>query len=111
MIVKAHQTAFHRGDGPVKVRPIDIPNSEIRAIDAEALGEGTVMDAILELAFRYGQNDFQPVPGCYSVSVGDVISFNESHARVLSAGFRYLPAGENPTAKTGRDAREAGRDF
>jgi len=61
----AYLIAFHR-DGEVKVRPIVIPE------DAYPMTPDPVM-SVFEQAFYYGQNDFQPVPGCYSVSVGDVV--------------------------------------
>jgi hypothetical protein len=54
--------AFYRPgyDGPrPKLRPIDI------GVDVE--------QNHFDAAFQFGQNDFQPVEGCYSVSVGDVI--------------------------------------
>jgi hypothetical protein len=45
-----------------KVRPVNVP-------DCEATGE---IGEILEGVFKYGQNMFQNVPDCHSVSVGDV---------------------------------------
>lgn len=95
MIVHAYQTAFHQ-EGPVKKRPIYIAEAE----------EGTMH--LLELAFREGQNMFQPRAGFYSVSVGDVIELNDGRCfRVLGAGFQELAEGEDPTALVGRDARMA----
>ena len=104
MIVKAYQTAFHRGDGRVLVRPIEIPDGEIPS-DKETY-------AVLQLAFYYGQNDFQPVPERYSVSVGDVIELNDGRKfRVMGAGFEELEPGEAPTALKGREACTAGYGF
>lgn len=112
MIVKAYQTAFHRGDGPVLIRPIDIPDERIDSISAEDLPGGmTVKDAILNMAFELGQNDFQPVPERYSVSVGDVIELFGKNYRVKGAGFVELELGEDPTALTGREANTAGYGF
>jgi hypothetical protein len=114
MNAKAFQTAFHR-EGRVLVRPIVIPTEDIESISAADLPEGgTVMDAILERAFYYGQNDFQPIPNRYSVSVGDVIEIPSSmaflgrrHFRVLGAGFQELEIGADPEALTGREAQQA----
>jgi hypothetical protein len=46
---------------------------------------------ILDLVFRYGQNDFQPVKGLPSVSVGDVVRLGNASWRVASMGFTRLP--------------------
>jgi len=106
MIVKAYQTAFHRGDGPVKVRPIYIPDEEVPPCEPG----GT--EKLLERAFFYGQNDFQPVPGFYSVSTGDVVELNNGQRfRVLGAGWKELEADEDPTALVGREANIAGYGF
>lgn len=107
MIVQAYQTAFHR-TGPVKIRPIDIPNEEL--LEFESVEQMTQLT--LNRAFYYGQNDFQPVSGCYSVSVGDVLKLpNGSLHRVLGSGFKQLEEGEDPTALTGQEASRAGRGF
>ena len=101
MIVKAYQTAFHR-EGEVRIRPITIPDEELDGTDDQAL----------DRAWYYGQNDFQPVPECYSTSVGDVLELpNGRRFRVLGAGFKELEAGEDPTALTGRAANKAGYGF
>jgi len=62
-----------------QVREINIP-------DHEADGGN-----VLELAFKYGQNDFQPVAGISSLSVGDIVNIEangelEQHL-VLGCGW------------------------
>lgn len=71
MRVNAELRAFAE-NGEIKIRPIDIP-------DHAAQGKNT--QELLDLAFYYGQNDFQPRE-FYSVSAGDVI--------VLENGERWL---------------------
>ena len=101
MIVKAYQTAFHR-EGEVKIRQITIPDEEV----PEAASEENTQ-ALLERAFYYGQNDFQPVQGFYSVSVGDVVELNNGQRfRVLGAGWEELDADEDPTVLLGQNARD-----
>ena len=76
MKVKALLYAYQNG----KEREINIPDAEIEA-NCPAIG-------LLELAFRYGQNDFQNVRGCCSVSVNDVILLPDGEAwRVLGSGW------------------------
>lgn len=77
MKIKAHLWAFQNGI----VRDIEIPDNEIPV--------GGASDAyLLDLAFHYGQNDFQPVPERCSVSVNDVIDLGERGAyRVTGFGF------------------------
>lgn len=128
MIVKAYQTAFHRGTGPVQVRPVEIPHERIEMVtngrDAELPGvlQALVLEMtrkpvpieakLLDLAFYYGQNDFQPLNGYYSVSVGDVLELPGGRKfRVMGAGFKALDYDEDPTAVVGRDANAAGYEF
>lgn len=96
MIVKVYMTAF--GDG--KVREVDVPDDR---------AAGAPEDEILELAFHYGQNDFQPRP-FPSVSVGDVVELRPgARFRVASpGGFHRLAAGEDPLRLMGLDAMDAG---
>jgi len=90
MKVKAIMAAYAEG----AERDIEIP-------DAEAAGQGT--DGLLDLAFRYGQNDFQPRLFT-SVSVGDVIQLEAGNYRVLAMGFSRLPDGADPRALKGQAA-------
>ena len=106
MIVKAYQTAFHRGDGPVKIRSIELPYESI----VEQLGGHPTSVMLLDHAFKWGQNEFQPVAGCYSVSVGDVLELtNDRRFRVRSVGFEELEAHVAPWDLVGHDASDAGR--
>lgn len=76
-------------DTPIPTREIDIPEHEI--------DEEPSIDSLLELAFKFSQNDFQPRP-IRSVSVGDVIKLGDgSLHRVLGCGWEPLPAGTDIT--------------
>ena len=68
----------------VEERRVEIPSEDWEAAKTE-------MDR-LELIFRLGQNDFQPVEGCYSVSAGDVIRLPFTTKRYLVewCGFKRL---------------------
>ena len=44
----------------------------------------------LENIFYFGQNDFQPVKDRYSVSVGDVVLFENKFHVVMMVGFKEL---------------------
>jgi hypothetical protein len=102
MIVKAYQTAFHR-EGDVKIRPV--------VVEDELVAGAPTID-ILERAFQLGQNDFVPLKGFYSVSVGDVLEIPGRGAhRVLGAGFEELDPGEDPAGIVGRHARVLGQGF
>lgn len=103
MIVKSYQVAFAEADEPLRVRPINIP-------DERAAGGGS--RDLLELAFELGQNEFQPVAGCYSLSVGDVVELPDGTLwRCAPVGWTQLPAGTDPEAlPRGREARMAAAD-
>ena len=47
------------------------------------------ISSILELVFYWGQNIHQPRE-CYSVSVGDVIAFNNKYYMILNCGFKEM---------------------
>lgn len=95
MIIKAYLTAFGQGE----VREIDVP-------DAEAAAAG--QQAILDLAYHYGQNDFQPQPRP-SLSTGDVIELApDARFRVAFGGFIKLVEDEDPLRLMGRDAMDEG---
>lgn len=78
MIVKAYLDAFQFG----KARLIEIPDADADDCKSDS--------ALLDLAFYYGQNDFQPRDGCCSVSVGDRIELETGMFLVLAAGFEKL---------------------
>jgi len=83
MQVKVHMLAF--GDGAIRM--VDIPFEDLPG-DPRS---GDHLDRLLDAAFYYGQNDFQPQP-LPSVSVGDVIELdNGSLHRVEGVGFKLLP--------------------
>lgn len=84
MKITAYLLAFGT-DVPIPTREIEIPESDTCAIERN--------DTLLDIAFRFGQNDFQPRP-IRSVSVGDVIKLGDgSLHRVLGCGWEHLPAG------------------
>lgn len=77
-----------------KLRPVNVPDNELA--QAKSVFEK------LDLIFRYGQNDFQPVAGTCSVSAGDVIRWPNKKALngeydcylVQSAGFHLMTGAE-----------------
>ena len=76
MKVQAFLYAFQNG----AVREIDIPD--------DVIPEGADDEILLALAFKYGQNDFQPVRGRCSVSVNDVVELRPGVAfRCLNVGW------------------------
>ena len=102
MKLNAYMTAFTGRDGePVTIRAIDIPGEEIPS----RVGDWTVADieAILERAFHWGQNDFQP-RRAPSLSPGDVVEIGHPIAgdedvtywRVEGIGFKQVNKPESP---------------
>ena len=79
MIVKVHMLAF--SDDKSRIRDVEIPQEEYEATHS--------IKEVLELVFKYGQNDFQPKP-IYSVSVGDVAELNGHYYMVMGAGFEEI---------------------
>lgn len=66
------------------MRPVVVPIHE--------WDKATTLSAKLEVVFKYGQNDFQPLPSFRSVSVGDIIRlplYEEGFLRfrVMGTGF------------------------
>jgi hypothetical protein len=82
MIFKVRMLAF--GD-PGDVREVDVPDEEL----SRKTTKTTQQNFVLELIFKYGQNDFQPqqMP---SVSMGDVIEYEGKFFAVCALGFRRL---------------------
>jgi hypothetical protein len=74
MIRKVLMLAFGQ---PGQVREVRIPDGIVDT------------NSILENIWHYGQNDFQNVPGCPSVSVGDVA--------VLPVRNAFVPSGVSKT--------------
>ena len=92
-IVPVFLCSFRRPGEAVKIRPVQIPDSETirsaKIADVEQLCESEKLAVILESVFRFGQNDFQPLP-FRSVSVGDVVSLEGRLFIVEMAGFREI---------------------
>lgn len=82
MQVKVHLLAFgNEGE----IRLVDVPDRSTELI---------LDDDLLDLAFHYGQNDFQPLPHP-SVSMGDVIELGDGKLfRVQAMGFKQLSPAE-----------------
>ena len=107
LMIKSYQTAFHHEeDKEVRVRRIIVPDSDLEGIGHWKSYDEQMRATLLELAFYYGQNDFQSSPGCYSMSVGDVVELADGTLwRCMPAGWSRLAPGEDPTALRGREAR------
>jgi hypothetical protein len=106
MQVTVYMLAF--GDiVPVPERIVDIPDEKFvdLCVEAHSTMVPATIESLLDLAYYYGQNDFQPKP-IRSVSVGDVIKLPSGALhKVLNVGFEALPAGTNiNTLPRGRDA-------
>jgi hypothetical protein len=78
---KVHMKAF--GD-PGEIRIVDVP--ENRFVIEDYHNKIISLEECLQIIFRYGQNDFQPKKHP-SVSVGDVIEFDNKMYRVENIGF------------------------
>lgn len=90
MNVTAHLYAFQNG----KRREIEIPDHLVEGLRSSNGGELSDL-AACALAFHHGQNDVQPVLGCCSVSVNDVIELPNGRAyRVTGAGFELASVAE-----------------
>lgn len=83
MIFEVHLLAF----ADDLIRQVDVP--VLKAVKVKHDKK-----SLLESIFYYGQNDFQNVPGYYSVSVGDVIKLptddDFEYHMVDSLGFKEL---------------------
>jgi hypothetical protein len=80
--VEVEMLAFPTAIAEPLVRVVDVPKAEV-----EEAGE--VTEHVLELVFRYGQNDFQP-KHFPSVSVGDVIRYGGARYRIAPFGFEEV---------------------
>ena len=82
MIIPVHMFAFAAKGDRSKIRKVEVPDNEW----ATAKG----VNEILELVFKYGQNDFQNLP-MPSVSVGDVVEVKmNEYFMVMACGFKLL---------------------
>jgi hypothetical protein len=70
------------GVGKGELRPVEIPDSDHPDLMSN--------DRLLDRVFYYGQNDFQPMKDCYSVSVGDVAHMRGRFWLCQSVGWREL---------------------
>ncbi len=86
MKIEVEMRAF--GDG--KIRVVEVPANE---------AEGESEAGLLDLAFKWGQNDFQPqqMP---SVSVGDVVRVGGKRFLVEGVGFAEVREGEHHKCAT-----------
>jgi hypothetical protein len=75
MNINVEMLAFGKGE----IRPVEVPDEKI----TEDLNNN------LQLAFHYGQNDFQNLP-FPSVSVGDVVHFKGKTYTVDFVGFSEI---------------------
>ena len=80
MIIPVHMFAFANVGDRSKVRMVEIPDDEARFAK---------MNTLLELVFKYGQNDFQP-KSFPSVSVGDVAEIENEYYMVMVTGWKQL---------------------
>ena len=85
MIVNVRMLAFEdtNPDGSVRIRKVEIPDP---APDA-------TLESVLESVFYIGQNDFQPQK-CCSVSMADVVEFNDCLYVAASFGFKEISEGQ-----------------
>lgn len=81
MQFKVQMLAFGK---PGEIRIVDVP--ENRFIMEDYHNNLISLDECLQIIFRFGQNDFQPREHP-SVSVGDVIEFDNKKYRVEMIGF------------------------
>lgn len=81
---KVHMKAF---GNPGEIRIVDVP--ENRFIMEDYYNNIISLDECLQIIFRYGQNDFQP-KNHPSVSVNDVIEFDNKMYKVENIGFSVV---------------------
>jgi len=72
----------------VLIHPNEIEYAHVRKVDVplNEIVESNDTESILEKIFYYGQNDIQPKPA-YSVSVGDIIIYEDEFYHVIPFGF------------------------
>ncbi len=86
MIIPVHMFAFADEGDRSKVRPVEVPIAPGKQNPISSQDE---LSSLLELVFKYGQNDFQPKQ-FPSVSVGDVADINGRYFMVMVAGWKEL---------------------
>lgn len=77
MVFQVRLEAFQNG----AVRDVEVPDEEI---------DGASNTSLLDLVYHYGQNDIQPVKDRCSVSMGDVIVFDNEEWKVEAFGFSVV---------------------
>jgi hypothetical protein len=77
MFVEVEMNAFQNG----KIRKVQVDDQLLAPND---------LHQNLEKVFYFGQNDFQPVEGCCSVSMGDVIRYQGKRYEVAMFGFEEV---------------------
>lgn len=73
--------------GEGQLRPVNVPDEVIAGREKDTA-------FVLEKVFYFGQNDFQPLPDRYSVSVGDVALLNGQFWVVRPMGWAELTPAE-----------------
>lgn len=71
---------------PNQIRTVVVPQDELRA----AWYKDNADHHVAELAFKYGQNDFQPQENLRSVSVGDVVILGKDKFGVVAMSGFYM---------------------
>lgn len=66
----------------IKYRFVNVPVEELKEV--------VEIEELLELIFKYGQNDFQPVEMSPSLYPGDTIHFFDRMYKVCSVGFERI---------------------
>ena len=83
MIIDVHMTAFMGKD---VVRKVNVPDDDLFEIDLE---QKRTYEQILNLVFRYGQNEIQPQP-MPSVSVGDTAVLWKRYFMCTPVGWKKI---------------------
>lgn len=86
MIIPVHMFAFADEGDRSKVRTVEIPISPGNQYPIASKAE---LYSILEMVFKYGQNDFQPKLSP-SVSVGDVAEVYGEYYMVMGQGWKRM---------------------
>jgi hypothetical protein len=86
MIIPVHMFAFADEGDRSKVRHVQIPISPGKQNPIASEAE---LSSVLEMVFKYGQNDFQPL-NFPSVSVGDVAEIRGEYYMVTGQGWKKM---------------------
>lgn len=94
MIIPVHMLSFADENDRSVIRQVEIPIQTIQ--DPSSFADGNEINSVLEMVFKYGQNEFQthqPQSIC-SVSVGDVIQLGHRYFIIMGVGFKELSKDE-----------------